>query len=152
VSTIDNLNLKLGGDVPADLFTTTANGIVEEFEKDPLAFDKKTGRPKNGHITTTQIRRFYNDLLSIKSQIDLADYSERAQKLKLQIPYINMLITKARYARSREYVGEKFIKFMEKSISPLNPEKPEESYKHFLLFCSLFEAVIAYSSEKLGTK
>lgn len=156
MSVIDNLAFKLGGNVNADLFTKTAEEIVNELEKDPVAFDKygkpKMDKNKIKRISTTQIRRFYNDLLSIKSQMEICGHSERDEKFRLQIPYINMLITKARYAHSREHAGKKFINFMEKGLAPLDPAKPKESREHFLLFCSLFEAVIAYSSEKLGKK
>lgn len=151
MSVIESLSFKLGGEIPADLFTTTAESIVNELKADALRYDKY-GNLRDNHIKTSQIRRFYNDLIAIKSQIELASHSERNERLKLQIPYINMLITKTRYAQSRDLAGKKFVSFVEKGIIPLDPAKPEESYKHFLLFCSLFEAVIAYSSSILGNK
>ena len=121
------------GLIPDDLFSTTAAEIVNELKKD------------NG-ITITQIRRFYNDLLSVKSKVELqSSSSERIAAFKLQIPYVNMMIARARYAKNRGNVGDNFVRYIEQCVKPLNSNNPGGSYDHFKVFCSLFEAVVAYA-------
>lgn len=142
---IEKLSFKLGQNPDDKLFSNTAEKIVMEL------YDDTWGKREN-KITTTQIRRFYNDLLSVKGRVELESPSKRAAAFKLQIPYVNMMVAKAKYAEGREKVGKKFVKYIEKCTEPLDSNKPAESYEHFKVFCSFFEAVVAYSSKIIGVK
>ncbi len=143
---IDGLSFELGKGPDDKLFSETAEGIVNELKGDRFG-GKNNDKDK---ISTTQIRRFYNDLLSIKSVVELETPSKRAAAFRLQIPYVNMMVAKARYAKGRKVVGEKFVKYIEKCVEPFDSNRPAESYEHFKVFCSLFESVVAYASDIIG--
>ena len=135
-----SLKLKLGKDPDDTLFSETAEGIVRELEND------RFGREKNKIIKIAQIRNFYNDLLSIKGRVELKSPSGRIEAFRKQIPYVIMMVAKAKYAEGRENVGKKFVKYIDECVKPLNSNNLEDSYKHFNVFCSLFESVVAYAT------
>jgi CRISPR type III-A-associated protein Csm2 len=52
-----------------------------------------------------------------------------------------MLSAKAQYAFARNNVNARFVDFIKQNIEKMGDKAPEEFY----IFCSLFEAVVAYS-------
>ena len=88
--------------------------------------------------TSTQIRKFYNDILNIKQKIEMSP-----EKFKKQLPYIKMLKAKVEYSYSRRHVNKEFVNFIGKYIDEIN------DIDDFLAFCDFFEAVIAFSPKYL---
>lgn len=126
--------------VKEDLFSKIAKQEVEKF----LIFytDKKTGKKKasKGTPSSTQIRKFFNDLLIIKQKIEnTLNENSKDLEFKRQLPYIKMLKAKVAYAKSRDNVNQEFVDFIEKYIDEVN-EKED-----FFVLCDFFEAIIAYS-------
>ncbi|MGE4547745.1 MAG: type III-A CRISPR-associated protein Csm2, partial [Desulfurella sp.] len=70
------------GFVKTDLFVDKAEKIAQSFN--------------SGGIKGTQIRKFYDEVLRLKLQIESADNQE--EKFKEILPYIKMLIPKVVYA------------------------------------------------------
>lgn len=93
-------------------------------------------------VSFTQARRFYNQILEFKELIDSKD--DRNAEYKRQLPYIYMLKAKANYAKERKKIDQNFFDFIENNIDEL-----DDDVHKFDLFCTLFEAVIAYSKGKL---
>ena len=116
-----------------DLFYVEAENIIKE-----IAEDEKPS------MTSTQIRKFYDEILRRKMIIELRDNKEI--EFKRQLPYIRMIVTKAKYGFSRKpkTVNKKFVDFLEKNIIPI------KDYETFKVFCDLFEAVVAYSKKHLS--
>ena len=114
--------------VNPDLFTTEAHVYMDNFCQD---IPTKSGRLP---IKSTQLRRFYNEVLVLKAKAESAD------DFSYILPYIKMIIPKSFYARTRGHVGENFIRFIGEYIKPLTAD----DQKDFFLFCDLFEAIIAY--------
>ena len=119
------------GTVNAELFSMEAEKIVKSFQfKDQRGYDKK-------ELTSNQIRKFYNDVLTIKSKIDSSENIEL--EFERQKPYLNMLRAKVAYAKSRKNIqGDNFVVFITNSLNEVN------DVQDFKIFCSLYEAVIAY--------
>ncbi|MDD4527944.1 MAG: type III-A CRISPR-associated protein Csm2 [Candidatus Margulisbacteria bacterium] len=119
------------GIVNAELFSKKAEEIVisltsvNKWEKIEKELDKN------------QIRKFYNDVLTIKSKINSSENIEL--EFERQKPYLNMLRAKVAYARSRKHIrGDNFVLFITNSLNEVN------DVQDFKVFCSLYEAVIAY--------
>ncbi|MBW1616289.1 MAG: type III-A CRISPR-associated protein Csm2 [Deltaproteobacteria bacterium] len=151
---------KNSGCIKSDLFSDKAEEVVKDFLKPSEIIKipqkksyttKKQGKNKDEEKevdnSRTQIRRFYNEVLSIKNLIDLKDDETPTDKFKIQIPYIKMLIAKAKYAQKRNppTVTTNFVKFIKYCLEGVKLEDIDKSLKHFNIFVSFFEAVIAYS-------
>ncbi len=124
--------------VKTNLFSDMAKREVEKF----LIFYEKDGRKRaaKGTPTSTQIRKFFNDIVAIKNKIDTAiTDNEKEEKFKKELPYIKMIKAKVAYAKSREKVNNEFEDFINKYIDEI------KDIKDFYVFCDFFEAIIAYS-------
>ena len=111
--------------VNPELFSSVAQRIAKEIEE-----DRKPKSPENH-----QVRRFYEDLLSIRRRIERVDDEE--EEFKRQLPYIRMAQAKAAYAFRRRNINRRFQEFIEE-VARI------ETMKDFRVFCTLFEAVIAF--------
>ena len=125
--------------VKVNLFSDTANEEANSFIK---VYKDKWGniKGKKGTPSSTQIRKFFNDLLVIKQKIEnILDKNEKKIEFKRQLPYIKMLKAKVAYAKSRDNVNQEFVEFIRKYIKEIN------DLDDFFVFCDFFEAIIAYS-------
>jgi len=111
--------------VDPELFAGTARRIAEEIARDT------GGKAPQTH----QIRRFYSDFLSIRRKIETA--SDAEEEFRRQLPYIRMAQAKAAYALQRGNINKRFQEF-------IGEVARIESRRDFEVFCTLFEAVIAY--------
>ncbi len=80
----------------------------------------------------SQIRKFYDELLRIKS---LRNNFENFKNFKA---YIAMIKPKVAYSLGRKLVSENFYQFISEGI------KRSEDYESFDIFLNVFEATIAY--------
>jgi CRISPR-associated protein Csm2 len=125
------------GGVEVNLFSEEAEKIVKEIAKKSRTC---TGKDKENRIT--QLRRFYNDILTIKNKIE---YSQDADlEFKKQLPYIKMIAAKANYACQRDHITMFLNEFIKHNVLNLINTKDD-----YYVFCTLFESIIAYSIGKL---
>ena len=125
------------GGVEVNLFSVEAEKIVHEIAKPaPNCNDKSTKNIKN---SITQLRRFYNDILTIKNKIDYSKDPEL--EFQKELPYIKMIAAKANYACQREHITMFLNEFIKHNVLNLINTKDD-----YYVFCTLFESIIAYSS------
>jgi len=95
-----------------------------------------------------QIRKFYNQALLIKQKIVSKGKEEKMEEEFLrQLPYIKMFKAHAAYAANRKNsrITWQFKKFIDELIDKVNDRHD------FLVFCDLFEAVVAFCVEIMNT-
>ena len=101
------------------------SSVAEDLAKELSAFQKSNKR--------TQIRKFYDEVLRLNS---LAKSNQNDWDNIL--PYVNMLIAKATYARGRNLVTEEFVDFIKKSMGQIQDPKDLD------VFANLFEAFMGF--------
>lgn len=118
------MQINLAADPPdAELFNKTAEGYAEKFSKT----DKSTANK------STQIRRFYDELVSWQQRIG-GDENE----FKKYEAFIRMLNAKVAYAKGRGLVDDEFLKWFQLCITSTTSAK---ALDHFRLH---FEAVLGF--------
>jgi len=125
--------------VNEDLFSKTAEEEAKKFLKSVSTDNRGNKRGDKDTPTSTQIRRFFNDILSIKQKIEIAPLEQKNIVFKKQLPYIKMIKAKVVYAKSRDHVNYDYEKFMNKYIDNI------KDIDDFFVFCDFFESIIAYS-------
>jgi len=116
------------------LLSTIAENKVKSFRKrNDRGFDLKD------NPTSTQLRRFYNDVLTLKNKIDHYDKDVKEEKFKQLLPYVKMLKAKVAYSKSRNNVNKEFKKFIDEYVDSIN------DLDDFYAFCDFFEAIVAYA-------
>lgn len=121
------------GNIKADLFSDYAKDVVDCFIKEATQKDKRFNK-RSKKITSSQIRKFYEEVLNLKDQYELS------KDFKKVLPYFKMLKAKAHIAYERDNINSNFKTFIEKNVDYVGDD--EERFK---VFCTLFEAVVAYS-------
>jgi len=123
------------GEIKADLFSDEAERVVRCFLKKVVPSD---GRDKKGNprkkLSSTQIRKFYEEVLNLKAQL------ENGASFRKILPYFKMLKAKANVAYQRDVINTNFKIFIEKNVDYV-----EDNEERFKIFCTFFEAVVAYS-------
>ncbi len=130
-----------------DLLSQIAEDTVKSFvesKKDKngkVIYDKK-GNPilKNDVPSPSQIRKFYNDVLSLKNRLEIAKGEKKEERFKQLLPYIKMLKAKVAYAKTRNNVNSQFKEFIDDYVNSIR------DIDDFYAFCDFFEAIVAYSS------
>lgn len=125
------------GNIRPDLFSDYAKKVVECFISKNGKRKERRGRnfyEKDEKITQNQIRKFYEEILNLKDQYDLAN------DFKKILPYFKMLKAKAHLAYERDNINTNFKTFIEKNVDYVGND--EEKFK---IFCTFFEAIVAYS-------
>lgn len=124
------------GNVNLELFSSLARQIGEDLVKKKSRKFKGKG---DVDISTTQIRRFFDDVKAIKHYLDqFRDKKKREEAFGRKLPEIMMMKAKVTYARGRDAVTDEFKNFIEKNISAI------KSPRDFEVFCKFFEAVYGY--------
>lgn len=124
-------------EVMVDLFSEKAEEIVNEIKKEAPTCNNKYVKNR-----ITQLRRFYNDILTMRNKIE---YSKDPDiEFKKQLPYIKMIAAKANYACQRDHITMFLNEFIKYNV--LNLVKTNQDYN---IFCTLFESIIAYSTGTL---
>ena len=127
---------------PEDYFD--ANGFVKtdlfEDKAAKIAWGFKYGN--TGNIKGTQIRKFYDEVLRLKLQIEQIESADNPEeKFKEILPYIKMLIPKVVYSRNKKTANGAFEEFIKDNIRKIR------NRREFMVFCDLFECVVAYCKE-----
>jgi len=125
------------GNIRADLFSEEAERIVKCFisKSSSADYQERRGRRQlKKKISSSQIRKFYEELLNLKTKLD------HGSKFQEILPYFKMLKAKAHVAFERDVINANFKTFIEKNVDYVG-----EDEKRFKIFCTLFEAVVAYA-------
>jgi CRISPR-associated protein Csm2 len=111
---------------PTDLDPELFNGIALNTAKTLAA----TGREQN---KSTQIRRFYDELLMWEAKV-----TQNPEKFGEYLPFIRMLNAKAAYAEGRKHVDNNFTVFMQHCLQQVTDDKTLRTFKLF------FEAMLGF--------
>jgi len=124
--------------IKKDLFSDIAEEIVECI-KTPTREDgrDRRGKPKK-QISSTQIRKFYEEVLNLKDQLN------NGKEFREILPYFRMLKAKANVAYERDVINTNFKRFIEENVDYVGDDK-----ERFKVFCTFFEAVVAYAKGKI---
>jgi len=130
-----SVNYYEGKDIRADLFSDEAERVVKCFLKKSVPSDgrDRKGKPRK-KISSSQIRKFYEEVLNLKDQL------ENGKEFREILPYFKMLKAKANVAYEREVINTNFKIFIEKNVDYVGNDKEK-----FKIFCTFFEAVVAYA-------
>ena len=124
--------------IRSDLFSEVAQGVVDCIN----SFVREDGRDRRGNarkkISSTQIRKFYEEVLNLKEIV------ENGKDFKEILPYFKMLKAKANVAYQREVINTNFKRFIEENVDYVGDDE-----KKFKIFCTFFEAVVAYAKGKI---
>jgi len=124
-----------GNNIKAELFSDEAERTVKCFLKKSVQNDgrDKKGKPRK-KLSYSQIRKFYEEVLNLKAQVD------NGKEFKAILPYFKMLKAKANVAYERDVINTNFKKFIEDNVDYV-----DNSVEKFKIFCTYFEAILAYS-------
>ena len=126
-----------GEDIKEDLFSDEAERIVKCFLNKNINQDYKEKRGRRQlvkKLSSTQIRKFYEEVLNLKAQV------ENGKEFRKILPYFRMLKAKANVAYQRDVINTNFKTFIEKNVDYVGSDEDR-----FKIFCTLFEAVVAYA-------
>jgi len=126
-----------GEDIKEDLFSDEAERIVKCFLNKNINQDYKEKRGRRQlvkKLSSTQIRKFYEEVLNLKAQV------ENGKEFRKILPYFKMLKAKANVAYQRDVINTNFKTFIEKNVDYVGSDEDR-----FKIFCTLFEAVVAYA-------
>jgi CRISPR-associated protein Csm2 len=123
-----------GDNIKKDLFSDEAERVVKCFLNKVVDADKNRKGKIRKKLSYSQIRKFYDEVLNLKAQLD------NGKKFLEILPYFKMLKAKANVAYSRDVINTNFKIFIEKNVDYV-----EDDEKKFDIFCTFFEAVVAYS-------
>lgn len=126
-----------------DLFSNIAQEKADSF-----SFYNEKHKKTEKELESTQLRKFYNEVLMLRGKIESADGDE-AMNLEFdrQLPFINMIKAKVFYAQNKKnpsIKGSKFPEFIKAQIDYINEKNKKE---YFFIFCTLFESIIAYTKK-----
>jgi CRISPR-associated protein Csm2 len=117
------------GIINPKLFSDKAKEIAEIFKEERK--DPKSRKDNDKINKTTQIRKFYDELLRIRGLIKSED------DFKKQLAYIYMIKAKVAYSKGRKLVSDAFYNF-------INILDKVNTLQDFDIFLNLYEAIIAY--------
>jgi len=112
---------------PATLFSEDAEAIAKYLDE-----SGKNGRD-SGKNKSTQIRRFYDELVGWQERIGTDE-----QKFRDYAAFIHMLNAKAAYAQGRNLVTREFVQWLRDCIKQIDGPR---TLNHFRLH---FEAMIGF--------
>ncbi|HNO74828.1 MAG TPA: type III-A CRISPR-associated protein Csm2 [Nitrosomonas mobilis] len=112
---------------PATLFSEDAKAIAKQLDE-----SAKNGRD-SGKNKSTQIRRFYDELVGWQERIGTDD-----KKFKDYEAFIHMLNAKAAYAQGRKLVTQEFVEWLNSCIKQVTDTR---TLNHFRLH---FEAMLGF--------
>ena len=88
---------------------------------------------------TSQLRRFYDELLRWEARVNDGDPNEAKERLREHLPFIRMMIAKAAYAKGRNLVGASFVRLLGRCLEQVNDDP--DALRNSKLF---FEAFMGF--------
>ncbi len=129
------------GKIREDLFSDEAEKVVKCFIAKNGNRDYKEYRGQRKlvkKLSSSQIRKFYEEVLNFKMQLD------NEKDFREILPYFRMLKAKANVAYERDVINTNFKKFIDDNVDYVGDNK-----KRFDIFCTFFEAILAYAKGTL---
>lgn len=105
----------------ADMLVKTAKDEADKMDR--------------GRVSFTQLRSFFNEVLSLKSRLEHKSYEELAAE-------IGMLISKAHYRKTRDAKNTELYNFIHRGVNSIHSK---QDFEDFALF---FEAVVGFFPRK----
>ena len=118
-------------DAPLDprLFDDIANEAAKA-----IANDGQSGINKS-----TQLRRFYDELLRWDEKVNGGDPEDAKKALREHLPFIRMMNAKAAYAKGRKLVGQSFVDMLRQCLGQIDKDPAAlRNCRHF------FEAFMGF--------
>jgi len=81
---------------------------------------------RNIDISTTQYRKFYEEILKLTEKANGVDFDIEI------LPFVKMIVSKVQYSSSRRACGSEYVEFMKTSISKVNSKEELVNFKLFL--------------------
>ncbi|ETD72729.1 CRISPR-associated protein Csm2 [Pelistega indica] len=132
---MDVKDIKLKTPLARDLFSDVAKRVA-----DSLQVMKKNGDVDENCNKSTQLRKFYDELLMWRDKVYRAkDKKEEFRKVE---PFIQMMQAKVAYSRVRGHVSGEFETFFNHLIVQINDVESLDNAKLF------FEAVLGFRKSK----
>ncbi len=94
----------------------------------------ESGKDQRGNLRKnkrSQIRKFYDEVLRLKSEAENEEWDNIH-------PYVNMLNAKAAYALGRDYITNEFLSFIKGSVDQIKRREDLD------VFSNLFEAFMGF--------
>jgi len=94
----------------------------------------ESGKDQRGNLRKnkrSQIRKFYDEVLRLKSEAENEEWDNIH-------PYVNMLNAKAAYALGRDYITNEFLSFIKGSVEQIKRREDLD------VFSNLFEAFMGF--------
>ncbi|MCX7830772.1 MAG: type III-A CRISPR-associated protein Csm2 [Acidobacteria bacterium] len=113
---------KSKGLISDELFKSTADKCAETIKR---AKKGETNKP-------TQLRKFFDEVLMLKSRIQQGGDFEKIK------PYIGMIMAKVKYAKGRKHITQEFVNLFEKCLNQI------ETKEDFYIFVDFLEAFMGY--------
>jgi len=107
--------------------------IFLNIKKDPELFNETAKKCAEAILKTkkTQIRKFYDELLSLNQRAKTQNWED-------VLPFVKMLNAKVAYARARNVINEEFVRMISSCVAQVKEKKDLEIFKLF------FEAVLGF--------
>ena len=126
------------GKIKIDLFSDEAEKIVKCFLNKSVDKDRDRRGKVKKKLSYSQIRKFYDEVLNFKAQLD------NGKSFEDILPYFRMLKAKANVSYQRDVINTNFKTFIDKNVDYVG-----DSEDRFRVFCTFFEAVVAYAKGTL---
>ena len=127
-----------GDFIRKDLFSDVAKRVVDCIKSSTREDGKdRRGNPRK-KPSSTQIRKFYEEVLNLKERL------ENGKDFREILPYFKMLKAKANVAYERDVINTNFKRFINENVDYVG-----DNEKKFRVFCTFFEAVVAYAKGKI---
>ena len=110
--------------------------LFNEHAEEAAKIVARAGSRKN---KTSQLRRFYDELLRWEEKVNGGDASQSKDRLRDCLPFILMMNAKAAYAKGRGLVDETFVVLLRTCLE--NGAKSPQALRHCRLF---FEAFMGF--------
>lgn len=121
------------GTINPKLFSDIAEKLAEQIYRSGLK-RLNDGTFKHEHNKRTQIRKFFDEVVKLNGNL-----KANPDDWDTILPYLNMMIAKAVYAKSRnQLVTDEFVNMLKQCIGQVNKPKDLEVFSDF------FEAFMGY--------
>jgi len=124
--------------IRADLFSDVAEKAVDCIKTSTREDGRDRRENPRKKPSSTQIRKFYEEVLNLKDILD------NGKDFKEILPYFKMLKAKANVAYQRDVINTNFKRFIDENVDYVGDDE-----KKFKVFCTFFEAVVAYAKGKI---
>lgn len=103
----------------------------ELFNGHAKAAAQKVSRDDPYRNKSSQLRRFYDELINWETRISQQPLDQQAEKFAEFLPFIRMLNAKAAYAEGRKLVDGTFVALLQHTLAEVTSAQSLTTCKHF---------------------